>query len=69
MKRGFTSKQERKQAEDAIIRDMNKILRSLKQNSQQNADNIKKERVMTVLTRYLKLKNDVRLENIIFKDR
>ena len=54
MKRVFTSKQKRKQAEDNIIRHMNAILKRLEIHRSDKTD---KEKVMDVLTRFLKIKN------------
>ena len=56
MKRTFTSKQERKQAEDKIIRDIRMIQEKLHQNRAKQELEVDKEQVMSVLTRYVELK-------------
>ena len=57
MKRFFTSKQQRKQAEDAIIRDMRAILNRREDAEKQNlAEPVDKNHVMSVLTKFVKLK-------------
>ena len=62
MKRVFTSKQQRKQAEDTIIRNMRQILFDLKQYKKKTNDPIDKKQVMSVLTRFIELKKSSRLD-------
>ena len=60
MKRIFTSKQKRKQAEIKIIKDMQSILSSIE--DKQNDDVVvDKEKVMSVLTKFLHLKKTTKI--------
>jgi ABC-type transporter MlaC component len=57
MKRVFTSKQERKQAEDSILGNMQSILSRLKKHKQtKTEEKVDKQQVLSVLTQYLKIK-------------
>jgi hypothetical protein len=56
MRRVFTSKQQRKQAEDAIISNMRNILERRENEKTNTADPIDKEHVMSILTKFVKLK-------------
>lgn len=56
MRKVFTSKQQRKQAEDSIMRDMRKILSELDHHKQIKETQVNKEQVMAVLTKFLQLK-------------
>lgn len=58
MKKVFTSKQQRKQAEDSIMRDMRKILSSLEEHKKARETKVDKEQVMTVLTKFVQLKKN-----------
>ena len=56
MRRIFTSKKQRKQAEDAIIKDMRLILSNLESYKQQSHEKIDKTQVLSILTQFVKLK-------------
>lgn len=60
MKRFFTSKQQRKQAEDAIIRDMREILSKREDEKAKSSETVDKEHVMSVLTKFVKLKKSTK---------
>ena len=56
MKRSFTSKQERKQAEETIIRDMRLIKERLKDYKKETNEPVNKGHVMSVLKQFVQLK-------------
>lgn len=61
MKRVFSSKQKRKQAEDDIIRNMARVKKNLKDYRQAETVDVDKTKVMSVLTNFLKLKKDTKI--------
>ncbi len=61
MKRVFSSKQKRKQAEDAIIRDIAKIQKTLEAHRENKDEDVDKKQVMSVLTRFIQLKKNTKL--------
>jgi len=56
MKRISTPKEKRKQAEESILRNMRDIKGKLEKHRQASEEPVDKERVMNVLTQFLKLK-------------
>jgi len=56
MKKRFSSKKDRKQVEEQIIKDMTQIKDNLKEARVKQDNKTDKERVMSVLTKFLKLK-------------
>ena len=61
MKRFFSSKDKRKQAEDQIIRDLIKINDNLEKERNKLKAEKHKTHVMSVLTRFLKIKSDTKI--------
>jgi len=61
MKDVFDSKEKRRKAEQQIIKDMGKIKDGLDKNKIQQDNQSKKQRVMSVLTQFLKLKKDTKI--------
>ena len=60
MKQGSNPKQKRKQAEDTIIKNM-RIIQSRLEKDTIAVETVEKERVMTVLTRFLHLKKSTKM--------
>jgi hypothetical protein len=61
MKKSFSSKKDRKQAEEQIIKDIAKIKDGLNKNQLKQDNQSKKQGVMDVLTQFLKLKKDTKI--------
>ena len=61
MRKVFTSKQQRKQAEDKIIREMRQILSDLDEHRRNEKDKTDKQHVMAVLTQFVRLKKSSRI--------
>lgn len=61
MKRVFSSKQKRKQAEDTIIREMVHIQKKLEDHRIKQETKVDKEKIMSVLTKFLKLKSETKI--------
>lgn len=61
MKKSFSSKKDRKQAEEQIIKDIAQIKGNLKQDRLKQDNKTDKQRIMSILTGFLKLKKDTKM--------
>lgn len=61
MRKIFTSKIQRKQAEAAIIRDMRQILSDLNNHKNKEKEKIDKEQILSILTKFVKLKSSSKI--------
>ena len=61
MRKIFTSKVQRKQAEAAIIRDMRQILSDLNNHKNKEKEKIDKEKILSILTKFVKLKSSSKI--------
>jgi hypothetical protein len=61
MKRVFSSKDKRKQAEASIMRDMRKITQKLEEHRRQQSEPVCREKTMRTLTEFLRLKKQSKI--------
>jgi len=61
MKRGFSSKEKRKQAEDNIIRNLRVIRKRLDDYRQKDEEPVSREKTMQTLTEFLRLKRQSKI--------